>query len=132
MKALSIQQPWAWLIVNGYKDIENRTWDTKHRGEFAVHAGNQFNQDGYDWVRETFPMIEMPKPKDFERGGVVGVASITGTIHESCQTHGDWCGPWFSGPYGFQLRKARPVRFVSWRGQLGFFDVPDEIMEGGE
>lgn len=24
MKCLSIQQPWAWLIVNGFKDIENR------------------------------------------------------------------------------------------------------------
>ena len=23
--ALSIQQPWAWLIVEGHKDIENRT-----------------------------------------------------------------------------------------------------------
>ena len=22
MRALSIRQPWAWLIVNGYKDIE--------------------------------------------------------------------------------------------------------------
>ena len=30
--ALSIQQPWAWFIVNGYKDVENRTWSTKFRG----------------------------------------------------------------------------------------------------
>ena len=39
MKALSIKQPWAWLIVNGFKDIENRTWRTKIRGEFLIHAG---------------------------------------------------------------------------------------------
>ncbi len=26
MKALSIKQPWAWLICAGYKDIENRSW----------------------------------------------------------------------------------------------------------
>lgn len=26
MKALSIRQPWAWLICAGYKDIENRDW----------------------------------------------------------------------------------------------------------
>jgi len=25
MYALSIRQPWAWLIVHGWKDIENRT-----------------------------------------------------------------------------------------------------------
>ncbi|WP_245839042.1 ASCH domain-containing protein [Yersinia kristensenii] len=38
MKALSIRQPWAWLIVNGYKDIENRTWNTKCRGPVLIHA----------------------------------------------------------------------------------------------
>ena len=26
MKAISIKQPWAYLIVYGIKDIENRTW----------------------------------------------------------------------------------------------------------
>ncbi|WP_229215634.1 ASCH domain-containing protein [Duganella sp. CY15W] len=38
MKALSIRQPWAWLIVNGYKDIENRSWSTNVRGKVLVHA----------------------------------------------------------------------------------------------
>jgi hypothetical protein len=28
MKALSLMQPWAWLMVNGHKDIENRNWAT--------------------------------------------------------------------------------------------------------
>lgn len=37
MKALSILQPWAWLIVNGNKDIENRNWHTRFRGRFLVH-----------------------------------------------------------------------------------------------
>jgi hypothetical protein len=32
LKAISIRQPWAWLIVNGYKDIENRIWAAKLRG----------------------------------------------------------------------------------------------------
>ncbi len=36
---LSIRQPWAWLIVNGYKDIENRTWSTRFRGKVLIHAG---------------------------------------------------------------------------------------------
>jgi hypothetical protein len=30
--ALSVRQPWAWLIVNGYKDVENRSWTTHYRG----------------------------------------------------------------------------------------------------
>lgn len=38
MKALSIKQPWASLIANGIKDIENRTWQTKFRGRIYIHA----------------------------------------------------------------------------------------------
>ena len=43
MKALSIRQPWAWLIVAGYKDVENRTWATDFRGRIYVHAGQRYD-----------------------------------------------------------------------------------------
>ncbi len=46
MKAITIKQPWASLIVEarqdnillGIKDVENRTWPTKLRGRVLVHA----------------------------------------------------------------------------------------------
>jgi hypothetical protein len=38
MKILSVRQPWASLIVNGFKDVENRTWPTRYRGRILVHA----------------------------------------------------------------------------------------------
>ena len=38
MKALTVKQPWADLIVTGAKDIENRTWQTKFRGRILIHA----------------------------------------------------------------------------------------------
>jgi len=43
LPALSIWQPWAWLIANGYKDIENRTWWTKFRGPFLIHASKRMD-----------------------------------------------------------------------------------------
>src|SRR5690349_14501124 len=42
MKALSIRQPWAWLIVNGHKPVENRSWPTKYTGKLLIHAGQRF------------------------------------------------------------------------------------------
>jgi len=39
MKALTIRQPWASLIVNNYKEYEFRTWKTKYRGKILIHAG---------------------------------------------------------------------------------------------
>ncbi len=38
MKAISVKQPWASLIVSGLKDVENRTWPTKFRGRILIHA----------------------------------------------------------------------------------------------
>lgn len=37
-KAISIKQPWAYLICAGIKDVENRTWATKYRGRVYIHA----------------------------------------------------------------------------------------------
>jgi hypothetical protein len=39
MKALTISQPFASLIADGEKWIENRSWFTKYRGQLAIHAG---------------------------------------------------------------------------------------------
>lgn len=39
MRAITIKQPWANLIVAGLKDIENKTWKTNFRGRVLIHAG---------------------------------------------------------------------------------------------
>lgn len=35
---LAVYQPWAWAIIAGGKDIENRGWSTKFRGRLYIHA----------------------------------------------------------------------------------------------
>ena len=39
MKTLTVKQPWASLIANGYKNYEFRTWKTSYRGPLYIHAG---------------------------------------------------------------------------------------------
>lgn len=39
MKALTISQPFASLIADGEKFVENRKWETPYRGPLAIHAG---------------------------------------------------------------------------------------------
>ena len=112
MIALSIRQPWAWLIANGHKDIENRTWSTAIRGPFLIHAGKHIDYSGIVYVEEVFPHIVLPKT--FEQGGIVGQAEITAVVEESAS-------PWFFGPYGFVIQNAKPLPFREMRGWLGFF-----------
>ena len=39
MKVLTIKEPWATLIIKGYKKYEFRSWKTKYRGKILIHAG---------------------------------------------------------------------------------------------
>lgn len=119
MIALSILQPWAWLIVNGHKDIENRTWSTHRRGRFLVHAGKKWGptqRADLAWVGQHFPHIELPT--EFELGGVVGEARLADCVWDSRS-------PWFFGPCGLVLVDAKPLPFLPYRGQLGWFRVPE-------
>ena len=117
MLALSIQQPWAWLITHGYKDVENRTWPTKIRGRFYIHAGKKLDHKGYQWIKETYPEIPLPNKKDLYLGGVVGEATL-----DACVTEMD--SKWFFGDFGYVLKNATTRPFAPYKGRLGFFNIP--------
>lgn len=117
-KAISIRQPWAWLIVNGFKDIENRSWKTKYRGPILVHAGQKVELDAYDWVAASFgDSIRFPSPKEIVKGGIVGVTTIV-----DCLEYSD--SPWYvEDNFGFVLQESRPLPFMGCPGKLSFFRV---------
>ena len=125
--ALSIQQPWAFLIVSGRKDVENRSWSTRIRGRILIHAGKSLDfgclielDEGRHPV--TNEKIDWWVPTGFSRGGIVGEAEIVDCVTSSNS-------PWFSGRYGFVLRNARPLPFRPCNGRLGFFEPTFERAE---
>ena len=113
--AISIKQPWAWLIVNGIKDIENRNWYTSHLGLVFIHAARKFDQEGYDYV-ERSGLHHFDPSLRFDRGGIVGIAEIA-----ACTKFDD--SDWFEGPYGFILHNPQPLPFTPSRGQLGIYNI---------
>lgn len=143
MKVLSIKQPWAWLICAGYKDIENRDWRIgrkpalgglfQNRGlelpsRIYVHAGKQFDKDGYGSLFDVKTKIHPQIIKTLEdhvlvQGTLYGCGAIIGEVDiVDCVEKSE--SPWFVGKYGFVL--ANPVLYdkpIPYRGQLGFFEV---------
>ena len=123
--ALSIRQPWTWLIVQGYKPVENRDWKypPSHRGDFYLHASKGCTKREYedvvDFVETVDASIIIPPLKELERGGLVGIANMV-----DCVTESD--SPWFFGKYGFVMENVRPIEFIECKGQLGFFDCKCE------
>ncbi len=128
LPCISILQPYAWLIVNGHKDIENRGWPTKFRGRILIHAGKAYgpriHAEYIEDMRE-FYGIELPPLEQMQRGGIVGSATITDCVmeHPSCWKQ--------LGSWGFVLKDQRTRLFVPYRGQLGIFRVPSEALIGG-
>lgn len=119
--ALSVRQPWAWAIIHGGKDIENRSWQAvnhglRQRGRIAIHAAKGMTQDEY-WAAREFMMAMgqyCPDPHELYRGGVIGSVEVVDVVsrHDS---------PWFFGPRGLVLRDPQMCGFVPARGALGYF-----------
>jgi len=45
MKVITIKEPWASLIINGYKEYEFRSWKTNYRGEILIHTSQQVDKE---------------------------------------------------------------------------------------
>ncbi|WP_043345178.1 ASCH domain-containing protein [Cupriavidus basilensis] len=126
MKVLSVRQPWAWLIVNGHKDIENRTWPTKYRGRLLIHASKGMTRADYEAGMATALAVGFrsyfPRDQDLERGGIVGIATLTDCLRDSSS-------PWHMPDcWGFKLTEARPIPLMPMTGRLNIFDAPQEII----
>lgn len=127
MRALSIRQPYAWLIVNAakYPDpklVENRSRPTKRRGQHFVHTGKKFDQDGYDSILGSRPDLAdvMPKPNEFQLGGIVGVVDIVDCVFTSTNA-------WYTGEYAYVLENPIALPFFPCKGALGFFEVDKTV-----
>ena len=128
METISIQQPWAWLIVSGQagKDVENRTrWHYKHRGRVQIHAGKVIDNDPASFAksREYIASLGIQIPDTLPTGCLVGEAMITGVVTESDS-------PWFEGPVGINL--ADPLAYtepIPCRGMLGIFQADPQRCE---
>jgi hypothetical protein len=115
MKAISIQQPWAWAILHAGKDVENRTWTTRYRGEIAVHATRL--QTGWKLPKGVTP----PAPGALVQKAVLGVVEIVEVVSRSSS-------PWFTGPHGFVLRNPRPLqRPVACPGNQNIWELPPAV-----
>lgn len=112
MKALSIKQPWAELIVSGKKDIENRNWSTKLRENILIHASKSFDKDGLKWVQDNMGLLLDKTEKDFDKGGFVGIVKISDCVSESKSK-------WFFGEYGRHPDYAYGIDWVIVGGESG-------------
>ena len=72
MKALTVKEPWASLIINGYKEYEFRSWKTNYRGRILIHAGLTLEKDAF----KNFKDYNL----NYGKGEIIGEATLTDCI----------------------------------------------------
>lgn len=119
--ALSVRQPWAWAIVTGRKDVENRSTFTVTTARFeaqpiAIHAAKGMTVAEYEDAAGFMASlgIQCPRPETLARGAIVGAATVTAVVR-----HSD--SPWFFGPRGLLLTGAWETPPIPAAGALGYF-----------
>ena len=143
MKAISLLQPWATLMVIGAKKVETRSWNTKYRGWILIHASKGFPPECRplcftDPFRQYLSSyVVLPK------GAIIGMVNLKGTgptdrfktmkseggIHIPNLAHELAFGDYSPARYGWYCEDA--VKFekpIPYKGALSIWEFPDEIL----
>ena len=152
MKAITVRQPWAWAILHGGKDVENRTRNIagSYRGPLVIHAGLALDKA----ATLVPPLKSLPvDPFGIEGGLVRGVALgvvelsdthaaphcpgrmivVVGDRYTRAWPDPETCSPW-AEPNTHHLVLANPRPFpepIPYKGALGLWNFPDELLPEG-
>lgn len=149
MRIITVRQPYAWAIIHGGKDVENRSRNIAgdYRGPVAIHAGARplpFDDPSREFIaRQTgrFPLVEHPS----QLGAIIGVVDLVDVHHsDNCPGrtvvedvgtnlvrgyHDSLCSPWaMYRNWHLILANPRPLpEPIPYKGALGLRTLPDEV-----
>ncbi len=137
MKALSLTQPWATLVIQGRKRFETRGWPTYHRGQIAIHASKGMPAYAKEAARE-FGL----EPDALPRGVILGTVHLVGVaptadVKKALQWAEDHLelayGDYDEGRWAWQLVMPREfAEPIPARGALGLWEweAPEHLIHG--
>jgi hypothetical protein len=143
LRILTVRQPWAWAIIHGGKDVENRVRNLagNYRGPIAIHAGLSCDDRG--WIDKGGYHLTRRMGGTFggatasTTGVILGVVNLTGVHHADRDAlecaeaggHDTWCSKWADpGVWHLTLSNPRPLaETIPYKGALGLRTLPDDV-----
>lgn len=127
MKVITLKEPWASLVVQGFKKYEFRSWKTNYRGKVLIHAGK--SKEDVD----RFKNYNL----DISSGEIIGEAYITDCIFvsEEFDKRLRKCDAIVYehnhvGLYAFKLENIKKyTKKIKCRGQLGIWNYSENVQE---
>jgi len=132
--ALSLWQPWATLIAQGYKHYETRGWYTKYRGELLICAAKKkLPKDFYCRLSiklhgDLYKLMQ----EDCPRGVAIALVDLVDCIKMTPdfitqQSEKELLlGDWKPGRYAWKLENVRSINNFPVKGQQGIFQIEEK------
>lgn len=125
MKVITIKEPWATLIKEGYKEYEFRTWKTKYRGEILIHAGKCIDKE----AMERFKHLNL----NYSSGKIIAKATITDCvlvddefrtkmIKKDKLVYNNLTREMDKNLYGFKLENVEKINPIEVNGKLSLWN----------
>lgn len=130
MKVISIKQPFATLIIEGYKEYEFRTWKTKYRGPIYIHASLGIDKS----VMEKYKDLNLEYPS----GCIIGKA----TLNDCLEINDEFRNiikeknkyPYIynnvlkkdDSKYAFHMTNIEKIEPIKVKGQLGIWNYENK------
>lgn len=130
MKALSVRQPWAWLLFHG-KTIENRDWPTNYRGPLAIHASAAMTKREWQEARLFVRAFDFDLSNEIPQKALLTFGAVIGTVDlVDCVKRSE--SDWFVGNFGFVFEHAELLSTpVPAKGVLGFWEWNEKSTDSG-
>ena len=129
MKAITIKEPYATLIKEGYKEYEFRTWKTSYRGDILIHSAKSYDKSNLDRFKD--------RKLEYNPGRIIAKATITDCI----EVDKDFCKKMINKDkevyknlskkrdkplYGFKLENIEIIDPIEVKGQLGLWEYKEK------
>ena len=109
MKAISLKEPWASLIASEEKTIETRVWCTRYRGPLLI--------------------VGSPKPARVFAGRAACILDVLDCREMTAEDEKAACSMCYPRAKAWMLGNLRLVKPVKLKGQLGVYEVDDDLIE---
>ena len=121
---LTIRQPWASYIIDGSKDVENRSRRISYRGQVLIHAGKQWDAEGIDPMLCFTDGLISYRPGTVPFGAILGTVDLVDCVQDSIS---EWAEPsWWH----WILENPQPFpEPIPWRGRQGLWSIDAAELE---
>ena len=129
MKVITVKQPFASLIAEGYKEYEFRTWKSSYRGELYIHAG--LGIDKKAMKRFEYLNLEYPQGQIICKCNMSDCILIDDSMKEILKEKDPIV---YKGAinnkekqeYGFKLENIEKINPIPAKGKLSFWEYKEK------